>query len=67
MMGDDMYTTVVISVKECDDESNIFFIKIELRQESVLNPYIFTLMIDEITRDIKRHPLLNVFLLIMWC
>jgi hypothetical protein len=36
------------------DESDAFSIKIELHQESALSPYIFTLMIDEITRNIQR-------------
>jgi Reverse transcriptase (RNA-dependent DNA polymerase) len=55
----DMYTNVVTCVRACDGESDTFSIKIGLHQWSVLSPYIFTLVMDEITKDIKKD--------IPWC
>jgi Reverse transcriptase (RNA-dependent DNA polymerase) len=55
----DMYTNVVTCVRTCDGKSNIFPIKIGLHQESALSLYIFTLVMDEITKDIQRD--------ISWC
>jgi Reverse transcriptase (RNA-dependent DNA polymerase) len=49
----DMYTNVVTCVKACDGKSDIFSIKIGLHQGSALSPYIFTLVMDEITKDIQ--------------
>jgi Reverse transcriptase (RNA-dependent DNA polymerase) len=49
----------VTCVKACDGESDTFSIKIELHQGSVLNLYIFNLVMDEITKDIQRY--------IPWC
>jgi Reverse transcriptase (RNA-dependent DNA polymerase) len=48
----DMYTNVVICVRACDGEFDTFSIKIGLHQGSALSPYIFTLVMDEITKDI---------------
>jgi hypothetical protein len=48
-----MYINVVTCVKACDGESDIFFIKIGLHQGSVLSLYIFTLVMDEIIKDIQ--------------
>jgi Reverse transcriptase (RNA-dependent DNA polymerase) len=48
----DMYTNIVTCVRTCDGESNIFSIKIGLHQGSALSPYIFTLVMDEITKNI---------------
>jgi hypothetical protein len=47
-----MYTNVVTSVRACDGESNSFSIKIRLHQGSALSPYIFILVMDEVTEDI---------------
>jgi hypothetical protein len=47
-----MYTNVVTRVRACDSESDAFPIKIRLHQGSVLNPYIFTLMMNDITKNI---------------
>jgi Reverse transcriptase (RNA-dependent DNA polymerase) len=55
----DMYTNIVTCVRACNDESNTFSIKIELHQGSALNSYIFTLVMDEITKDIQGD--------ISWC
>jgi retron-type reverse transcriptase len=49
-----MYTNVVISVRVCDRESNLFSIKIELHQESALSLYIFNLVMNEVMKDIQR-------------
>jgi hypothetical protein len=55
----DMYTNVVTCVRACDGESDAFPIKIGLHQKSVLNQYIFTSVMNEITNDIKGD--------IFWC
>jgi Reverse transcriptase (RNA-dependent DNA polymerase) len=49
----DMYKNVVTYVRACDGESDTFSIKIRLHQESALSPYIFTLVMNEITKDIQ--------------
>jgi Reverse transcriptase (RNA-dependent DNA polymerase) len=54
-----MYTNVVIYVRACKASPMHFQIKIGLHQGSALSPYIFTLMMDEITKDIQRD--------INWC
>jgi Reverse transcriptase (RNA-dependent DNA polymerase) len=51
----DMYTNVVICVRACDSESDTFPIKIGLHQWSALSLYIFTLVMDEITKDIQEN------------
>jgi Reverse transcriptase (RNA-dependent DNA polymerase) len=48
----DIYTNIVTSVKSCDDKSNVFSIKIGLHQGSAMSLYIFTLVMDEVTKDI---------------
>jgi Reverse transcriptase (RNA-dependent DNA polymerase) len=53
----DMYTNIVTCVRACDDESDVFFIKIRLHQGSVLSLYIFTLVMDEITNEIQENIL----------
>jgi hypothetical protein len=40
-------------VRVYDGESDVFSIKRGLYQESALSPYIFTLVMDEITNDIQ--------------
>jgi Reverse transcriptase (RNA-dependent DNA polymerase) len=55
----DMYTNVVTCVKACDDESDTFSIKIGLHQGSALSPYIFTLVMNKIIKDIQED--------ILWC
>jgi Reverse transcriptase (RNA-dependent DNA polymerase) len=54
-----MYINIVTCVRACDDESDAFSINIGLHQGSTLSPYIFTLVIDEITKDIQGD--------IPWC
>jgi Reverse transcriptase (RNA-dependent DNA polymerase) len=55
----DMYINVVTCVKACDGESDTFPITIGLHQRSALSPYIFTLVMDNITNDIQGD--------IPWC
>jgi general stress protein 26 len=55
----DMYVNVATCVRVCDGDSDVFPIMIGLHQGSALNLYIFTLVMDEITKDIQRD--------ISWC
>ena len=54
-----MYNNVVTSVQTSDGDTDDFPIKIGLHQGSVLSPYLFALVMDEITRDIQWD--------ISWC
>jgi hypothetical protein len=56
-----MYINIVTYIRACDSESDAFSIKIELHQGSALDPYIFTLVMDEITKDIQRNILWYIF------
>jgi hypothetical protein len=49
----DMYDNVVTSVRTSDEDTNDFPINIALHQESALSPYLFVLVMDEVTRDIQ--------------
>jgi hypothetical protein len=49
----DMYDNVVISVRTSDGDINDFSINIRLHQGSALCPYLFALVMDEVTRDIQ--------------
>ena len=49
----DMYDKVVTSVRTTDGDTNVFPINIGLHQGSTLSPYLFALVIDEVTRDIQ--------------
>jgi hypothetical protein len=48
----DMYDNIVISVRTSNEDTNDFLINIRLHQGSVLSPYLFALVMDEVTRDI---------------
>jgi hypothetical protein len=48
----DMYDNVVTSVRTSDGDTNDFSINIGLHQESTLSPYLFALVMNEVTRDI---------------
>jgi hypothetical protein len=50
-----MYINIMTYVRACDGESDAFPIKIGLHQESALSQYIFTLIIDEIIKDIQGN------------
>jgi hypothetical protein len=47
-----MHDNVVTSVRISDRDTNDFLINIRLHQASALSPYLFALMMDEVTRDI---------------
>lgn len=55
----DMYDNVVTSVRTSDVDPDDFPIKIGLHQGSALSPYLFALVMDEVTRDIQGD--------IPWC
>jgi hypothetical protein len=48
-----MYDNVVTSVRTSDGDTNDFSINIGLHQGSALSPYLFALVMDEVTRDIQ--------------
>jgi hypothetical protein len=48
----DMYDNIVTSVRTSDRDTNDFSINIGLHQGSALSPYLFALVMDEVTRDI---------------
>jgi hypothetical protein len=48
----DMYDNVVTSVRTSNRDTNDFSINIELHQRSVVSPYLFALVMDEVTKDI---------------
>jgi hypothetical protein len=50
----DMCTNIVITIRTCDGEFNVFSIEIELHQGSALSSYIFTFLMDEVTKDIQE-------------
>jgi hypothetical protein len=54
-----MYDNVVTSVRTNDGDTNDFQINIGLHQGSALSPYLFALVMDEVTRDIQGG--------ISWC
>src|SRR5688572_17107910 len=54
-----MYDKVVTNVRTTDGDTNVFPINIGLHQGLALNPYLFALVIDEVTRDIQGD--------IPWC
>jgi hypothetical protein len=49
----DMYDNVVTCVWTSDRDTNDFPINIGLHQGSALSPYLFALVMDEVTRDIQ--------------
>ena len=55
----DMYDRVVTSIKTTGGETKEFPITIGLHQGSALSPYLFALVIDEITRQIQDE--------VPWC
>jgi hypothetical protein len=49
----DMYDNIVTSVRTSDGDTNDFLINIGLHQWSALSPYLFALVMDEVTKDIQ--------------
>ena len=54
-----MYNDIVTSVRTSDVDTDDFSIKIGLHQGSALSPYLFTMVMNEVTRDIQGD--------ISWC
>jgi hypothetical protein len=48
----DMYDNVMTNVRRSDGDINDFTINIEPHQGSALSPYLFALVMDEVTIDI---------------
>ena len=55
----DMYDGVTTCVKACDGTSSYFPITVGLHQGSALSPYLFALIMDELTKDIQEE--------VPWC
>jgi hypothetical protein len=53
MLIKDKYDNVVTSVRTSDGDTNVFPINIGLHQGLALSPYLFSLVMDEVTRDIQ--------------
>jgi hypothetical protein len=49
----DMYDNIVTSVRTSDGDTNDFPINIRPHQGLALSPYLFALVMDEVTRDIQ--------------
>ena len=49
----DMYNNIVTSVRTSDGDTDNFLIRIGLHQGSALSPYLFALVMDEVTRNIQ--------------
>jgi hypothetical protein len=47
-----MYTNVVVNIRTSDGDVDDFLIRLGLYQGLALNPYLFALVMDEVTRDI---------------
>ncbi|XP_050507071.1 uncharacterized protein LOC126884837 [Diabrotica virgifera virgifera] len=54
-----MYEEVTTSVRTCVGETDKFQVKVELHQRSVLSPYLFSLVLDQITAKLQGS--------IPWC
>jgi hypothetical protein len=48
----DMYDNIMTNIQTSDGDTNDFLINIRLHQGSTLSPYLFALVMDEVTRDI---------------
>ena len=55
----DMYDEVVTNIRTCGGITSDFSITIELHQGSALSPFLFAIVIDELTRAIQDE--------IPWC
>jgi hypothetical protein len=54
-----LYNNAVTSVRTNDGNTDYFLIRIGFHQGSALSPYLFALVMDEVTRDIQGN--------IPWC
>ena len=50
-----MYDGAIASVRTSEGETSVFAITIGLHQGSALSPYLFALVIDELTRRIQEE------------
>jgi hypothetical protein len=48
-----LFVNVVTNVRTSDKDTNCFPINIGMHQGSTLSPYLFALVMDEVTRDIQ--------------
>jgi hypothetical protein len=55
----DMYDNIMTNIRTSDGDTNNFLINIGLYQGSALSPYLFALVMDDVTRDIQYS--------ITWC
>ena len=62
-----MYNNIMTRVRTSDGDTDDFPIKIGLHQGSALSPYLFALVMDEVTRDIQGIFLGVCFSLMMSC
>ena len=63
----DMYKNAMTFVRTCGGNPTDFPINIGLYQGSSLSPYLFALVMDEVTRDIQGDIPGVCSLLMMWC
>jgi hypothetical protein len=54
-----MYDNIMTNIRTSDGDTNNFLINIGLYQGSALSPYLFALVMDDVTRDIQYS--------ITWC
>jgi hypothetical protein len=62
----DMYNNIVKNVQTSDRDTNDFSINIGLHQGSALSRYLFSLVMDEVTRDIQAIIPWRCSLQMMW-
>ena len=61
-----MYKDATTFVRTCDGNTTKFPINIGLHQRSAWNPYLFALVMDDVTRGIQVISLGVCSLLMMW-
>ena len=63
----DMYDEAIASVRTIRGETSEFAITVGLPKESTLSPYLFPLVMDELTRCIQRKCHSVCYLMMMLC
>ena len=61
----DMYDRVVTNIRSCGGITSDFSITIRLHQETVLSPFLFAIVMDELTRAIQDEIPWVCYLLII--